>query len=180
MPHRKNILDRRRKAMNQHATVLLFLIVAAATPAWADGKGLMDCSAANEPETQDEAIKGTELAAGSGTLCVDGEKVRIVRDDFGVPHIFAETNRGRFVGYGYALAADRLWQLELNRRSASGRLAEVMGPSSVNADRNARTLGYTDAELAAQFAQMSAEEQQIFNDFAAGITRYIMEVVAPN
>src|SRR5918993_3401278 len=120
----------------------------------------------------------TVKAAGAGftTLDVNGEAVRIYRDDFGIPHIFAETNRGLFEAYGYAVAQDRLWQLELNRRAARGRLAELFGPSVVNADRAARIVGYTDAELDAQFAMLTAEEQEIFDAYLAGVNRYITEV----
>jgi len=91
-------------------------------------------------------------------------------------HIFADTNHGLFVGYGYAVAQDRLWQLELNRRGARGRLSEIFGSSTVSADTTARTLGYTDAELDAQFASLKAEEQEIFNAYAEGINRYLKEV----
>ncbi len=121
------------------------------------------------------------LAAGTFTnLDVAGDAVRIYRDDFGVPHIFAESSRGVFEGYGYAIAADRLWQLEVNRRAARGRLAEIFGSSMLAADRMARTLGYTDAELDEQFAVLSAEEQEIFSAYVNGINRYINEVVVPD
>ncbi|HKY44267.1 MAG TPA: penicillin acylase family protein [Pyrinomonadaceae bacterium] len=82
-----------------------------------------------------------------------------------------------FEAYGYAVAQDRLWQLELNRRAARGRLAEIFGPSVVNADRAARITGYTDAELDALFASLTAEEQQIFDAYLAGINRYIVEAI---
>lgn len=114
---------------------------------------------------------------GFTTLDVNGEAVRIYRDDFGTPHIFAETNRGLFEAYGYTVAQDRLWQLELNRRAARGRLAEIFGSSQLNADRFARTTGYTDAELDAQFAMLTAEEQAIFDAYLGGINRYIAEAV---
>src|SRR5260370_16335545 len=76
------------------------------------------------------AICGATWAAEQGltTLDVNGEQVTIYRDERGVPHIFADTNYGLFVGFGYAVAQDRLWQLELFRRAAYGRLAEVLGP----------------------------------------------------
>lgn len=112
---------------------------------------------------------------GFTTLDVNGEIVKIYRDDFGTPHIFAETNRGLFEAYGYTVAQDRLWQLELNRRAARGRLAEIFGASQTNADRAARTVGYTDAELDAQFATLTAEEQAIFDAYLGGINRYIAE-----
>src|SRR5262245_23635344 len=46
------------------------------------------------------------------SLKVDNDKVKICRDSYGVPHIFAETNKALFQGFGYADAQDRLWQLE--------------------------------------------------------------------
>jgi penicillin amidase len=111
-------------------------------------------------------------------LSVDGASATIVRDAFGVPHIYAPSNRALFVAYGYAVAQDRLWQLELNRRAARGRLAELFGPSVVAADTAARTVGYTDMELDVQFARVGSEEQGIFRAYAEGINRYLTEVVA--
>jgi len=70
--------------------------------------------------------KGVSFASTT-TLNVDGDEVEISRDNFGVPHIFADTDRGLFVGFGYAVAEDRLWQLEANRRAARGQLAEILG-----------------------------------------------------
>jgi len=121
-------------------------------------------------------------AAPSGwtTLAVDGQEVRIFRDEWGIPHIFADTNRGLFEAYGYTVAEDRLWQLELNRRAARGQLAEIFGPGFLNADKFVRTVGYSDAELDAQFALLSAEEQEVFEAYRDGINRYLAEVVAPD
>ena len=118
----------------------------------------------------------TATNTGFTTLNVNGETVKVYRDDFGIPHVFAETNRGLFEAYGYSVAQDRLWQLELNRRAARGRLAEIFGPTAVNADRAARVVGYTDAELDAQFATLTTEEQQIFDAYIGGINRYLAEV----
>jgi len=110
-------------------------------------------------------------------LRVAGEEVTIVRDDFGVPHIFARTNRALFEAYGFVVAEDRLWQLELNRRAARGRLAEIFGASTLASDRLVRTVGYTDEELDAQFATLGSEDQEIFLAYRDGINRYIDEVV---
>ncbi len=115
---------------------------------------------------------------GFTTLMVNGEAATIFRDEFGVPHIFAHTNSGLFEAYGFAVAEDRLWQLELNRRAARGRLAEILGPSFVDADRIVRVTGYTDAELDAQFARLTTEEREIFTAYGDGINRYLAEVVA--
>ena len=121
------------------------------------------------------SITATATNTGFTTLNVNGEVVKIYRDEFGTPHVFAETNKGLFEGYGYAVAQDRLWQLELNRRAARGRLAEIFGPTTVNADRAARITGYTDAELDTQFAMLTPEEQEIFDAYLAGINRYLAE-----
>jgi len=121
-------------------------------------------------------------AAPSGwtTLDVDGVTARIYRDEWGIPHIFAATNRALFEAYGYTVAEDRLFQLEVNRRAARGTLAEVFGPSLVEADEVARRDGYTDAELDAQIANASAEDQEIFTAYIDGINRYISDVVLPD
>lgn len=114
------------------------------------------------------------------TLDVGDEHVSICRDEFGRPHIFAATNVGLFEAYGYVVAQDRLWQLELNRRAARGRLAEIFGPNVLDADRFVRTTGYTEVELDEQFASIDAEEQESFSAYRDGINRYITEVVAPD
>jgi acyl-homoserine lactone acylase PvdQ len=90
-------------------------------------------------------------AASTLILTVDGDAVEIFRDDFGVPHISAETDHGLFVGFGYAVAQDRLWQLEANRRAARGLLAEILESDFLPADIAARTVGYTEDELNAIF-----------------------------
>jgi penicillin amidase len=129
-----------------------------------------------------EAMASTQTALEQGSvsffeLDFDGEQAMVVRDVFWVPHIFAPSNRSLFAAYGYTVAEDRLWQLELNRRAARGRLAEILGPSAVPADRVARIVGYTDDELDAQFARLSPEEQDIFFGYRDGINRYLDEVV---
>lgn len=130
------------------------------------------------------------------TLEVAGDSVTIARDEFGVPHIFAKTNRGLFEGFGHAVAQDRLWQLEFFRRVAYGTLSEILGatvpvtnigsppgvpPSTALAlDTFVRTRRYTPAELDAQIALLSSEEKEVFSAYADGVTRYITEVVAPD
>jgi penicillin amidase len=121
---------------------------------------------------------------------VDGERVAISRDEYGVPHVFADTNKALFTGYGYAVAEDRLWQLELFRYAAQGRLAELLGATTVPtnlqigqstalaADMDIRTRHYTDAELQQQFSLLNAEEAEIFGSYADGINRYVRDVVA--
>src|SRR5437870_7280741 len=53
--------------------------------------------------------------------------VEIVRDHYGVPHVYAGKSHDLYYALGYVHAQDRLWQLELNRRVAQGRLSEIFG-----------------------------------------------------
>lgn len=78
----------------------------------------------------------------SGELTVRGlkDRVEIIRDTYGVPHIYARNEPDLFVAMGYAMAQDRLWQMEFYRRLGSGRLSELFGESFLKADRYFRML----------------------------------------
>src|SRR4026207_693274 len=83
------------------------------------------------------------------------ERVTIRRDERGIPYVEAQNDEDLFFGQGYATAADRLWQMDLFRRTARGELAEVLGagPNNVAIDQDKlhRTYGFTqaaEAELA--------------------------------
>src|SRR5262245_16651776 len=67
--------------------------------------------------------------------------IELQRDSRGIPHIHGKTDRDLFFGYGFAVAQDRLFQLDFLRRKALGRLAEVVGPPGVESDVLSRTLG---------------------------------------
>ncbi len=71
-----------------------------------------------------------------GTLEIIGlkERVEIIRDRWGVPHIYAADLEDLFFAQGYVHAQDRLWQMELNRRLANGRLSEIFGKSAFEAE----------------------------------------------
>src|SRR5260221_711040 len=78
----------------------------------------------------------------SGTLAIAGleQPVRVVRDRWGVPHISARTEADLFFAQGFVQAQDRLFQMDLWRRSAQGRLAEVLGPNFAERDAMTRRL----------------------------------------
>ena len=69
------------------------------------------------------------------------ERVEVLRDTYGVPHIFATDTHDLFFAQGYVTAQDRLWQMDIYRRAAEGRLAEVLGEPGLESDRFMRTLG---------------------------------------
>lgn len=69
-------------------------------------------------------------------------KVEIIRDEWSVPHIYANNKEDLFFAQGYVHAQERLWQMELTRRVVSGRLSEVIGKDALNVDRIARMMGF--------------------------------------
>lgn len=115
------------------------------------------------------------VLAQATELQVRGDTVRITRDRYGVPTVQANTLYGLMYGNGYALAEDRLWQMELYRRQARGEMAEIMGTRAVEQDKAARTEGYTEAELQAQINRLPAELREALDAFAAGISAWMQE-----
>ncbi|MFQ3587134.1 MAG: penicillin acylase family protein [Fimbriimonadaceae bacterium] len=102
----------------------------------------------------------------------------IERDSFGVPHIYAASWEEAFAFAGYAAAQDRLWQMEMSRRLARGRLAEVLGPSAVGSDREVLLNGYTDEELEDQLDGLGPRARAAIESYARGVNRWIGEAKA--
>ena len=67
--------------------------------------------------------------------------VEVYFDTYGIPHIYAENEVDAFIALGYVHAQDRLWQMELLRRLATGRLSEVFGERMVETDKFFLSLG---------------------------------------
>jgi penicillin G amidase len=105
--------------------------------------------------------------------------VTISRDSFGVPTITGETEDDAWFGVGYAVAQDRLFQLELFRRATSGRLAEIVGPGFLDDDLIARRDYYTDAEVEAMFDEVPQRLVDRTQSYADGINAYIDYVQGP-
>lgn len=82
-----------------------------------------------------------------GELKLEGlkDKVTVFYDDNGVPHINAENQEDAYIAFGYVHAQDRLWQMELLRRIAAGRLSEVFGEKLVGTDMFFSSLGIEEA-----------------------------------
>lgn len=101
----------------------------------------------------------------------------IKRDRYGIPHVYADTVRGVFHGFGYAVAEDRLFQMEMARRSVLGTVAEVLGPQHAARDADVRRL-FTPASIQAQLAQLSPADRDIFEGYADGFNARVREVLA--
>lgn len=105
------------------------------------------------------------------------QTIEIVRDAHAVPHIFAQTDRDAFFALGWAHAEDRLWQLELHRRTAQGRLAELFGPEALPTDRTMRALDLAGFARAAVARQRPAALEAL-EAYAEGINARIRTVNA--
>lgn len=120
----------------------------------------LDIHWANLPPYSSEEIPGLDA------------EVQIIRDQWGVPHIFATTTPDLYLACGYVHAQDRLFQLDLYRRVAQGKLAELFGPQYFDLDVMYRNLGLTKA-AEASVALLSPETNELLESYAAGINRYM-------
>ena len=108
------------------------------------------------------------------TLCT------IIRDNYGVPHIFADTKEGLGFGAGYAMAQDRLWQADVLRRAATGRLAEL-GLGTIEGDIATRTLWYSEDELLQIYYYWDPAEDYLkpmIEAYVDGINTYIDQALS--
>ncbi|AWE08943.1 penicillin acylase family protein [Lysinibacillus sp. 2017] len=129
------------------------------------------------------AIAGLQFFLSNSKPVIEGETtvsildadVSVTRDEVGVPHISAKSDADLYRAQGYVQAQDRLFQMDLARRQASGMLAEVVGAAAVDTDKYFRTFSLRQAaELSWQ--DYDADSQQILQWFADGVNAFIDEV----
>ena len=112
--------------------------------------------------------------AVSGEVTIQGlnADVEIVRDDAGIPHIYASTAHDLFVAQGYVHAQDRFWQMDTWRHIGAGRLSEMFGEDQVETDAFLRTMGWV--ELAAkQYSRTSELGRTALAGYTAGVNAYL-------
>lgn len=119
---------------------------------------------------------GSGAHASEATATRHGSVV-IKRDSYGVPSIHANDTYSLFYGYGYALAEDRLFQIESTRRSSQGRAAEVFGADYLEKDREVLT-NYDPETLRPQLAALKGEHRVALDGMVAGINARIRDVLA--
>ncbi|MGH8629209.1 MAG: penicillin acylase family protein, partial [Burkholderiales bacterium] len=119
------------------------------------------------------------LSQTSGEISVAGleRPVEILRDTWGVAHIYAKSQHDLFFAQGFVAAQDRLWQLDIWRRQAEGKLAEVLGPSAVERDRVARLLRFR-GDWNAEWRSYSPDTRESVTAFTDGINAYIAQVTS--
>lgn len=123
---------------------------------------------------QDGSLAERAKAAVSviqGTIKVPGvqKPVRVLRDRWGVAHIYAKNQHDLFFAQGYVVSQDRLFQMELWKRTGQGRLAEVLGPEALGRDRYARLLRYR-GDMQTEYASYSPDAKEILEAFPAEST----------
>ena len=111
------------------------------------------------------------LAQTSGTAAIPAAAPVSVRfDGLGEPHIRAASQEDALVAQGYVTAQDRLWQMEGLRRAAAGDLAEIIGPTALDSDRESRRMRMRRiAEQA--YTTLPAEDRAAFAAYARGSKR---------
>jgi penicillin amidase len=135
--------------------------------------------AAPQAETEellhDEAAD--RLAQISGRIELSGleEPVEVLRDKWGVAHIYAKTQHDLFFSQGFVAAQDRLYQIEIWRRTGTGELAEVFGPDFVERDRMARLVRYR-GDMKSEWESYSPDTEAIANAFVEGVNAYVESV----
>ena len=117
---------------------------------------------------------------GAAPIHVRGldRQVEILRDRWGVPHIYASTAHDLFFAQGYITAKDRLFQIDLWRRAGTGRLAEILGPAAIPRDTLARAVAF-HGDWSAEWAAYGPEVRPIVVAFTDGINAYIRSLPTP-
>jgi len=136
-------------------------------------------AAAQAPAAPDVTVVAkAALAQIDGTIPVPGtsEPVEVIRDRFGVPHIYAKNTADLFFAQGFVVAQDRMWQLEMWRRNGEGRLAEVLGKSYVRRDTFARMLQFR-GDWEAEYQKYHPQGKLIFDSFAKGVNAAIQKAI---
>lgn len=120
--------------------------------------------------------KSKPVIEGEVTVTVLENDVIVSRDAYGVPHIEAETDADLYRAQGYVQAQDRLFQMDMARRQASGALAEVVGEAALDTDKHFRTFSL---RVAAEdsYEGYSAEAKNVLHLFAEGVNAFIDEAI---
>lgn len=139
---------------------------------WAVGDGSTDSS----PNLQAEAHAA--LSPLEGRLSARGLQapVEVVRDRWGIPHIYAKNEDDLFFAQGYVQAQDRLFQMELWRRQTQGRLSEFLGAEWVERDRMTRLVTRYRGDLDVEWASYGPTVRRAAERFVAGVNAHIEAV----
>lgn len=103
--------------------------------------------------------------------------VTVIRDQYGVPHLYAKNKQDLYKAYGYVMAKDRLFQLEMFRRGNEGTVSEVFGEEYLAKDEQSRRDGYSDEEIKEMLNDLEDKPRAYIQQFAEGISLYVQEAL---
>lgn len=122
-----------------------------------------------------DTLARSSLAQLDGRAVLSGprDSIEIVRDRWGVPHIYARNMDDLFFAQGFVQAQDRLWQMEMYRRMYEGTLSEIMGPAYVAHDKLTRLINFRGPFDDREWKRYHPAGRRIFDAFAAGVNAFI-------
>jgi len=117
----------------------------------------------------------------SGQLSLSGltAKVTVLRDDRGVPQIYADNPQDLFRAQGYVAAQDRFFEMDVRRHITAGRLSEMIGQDGVEPDRVIRTMGWRKV-AEAELPTLAPSTRQYLQAYADGVNAYITKAGSPD
>ncbi len=135
---------------------------------------LIGCSTGEADEASDVDARLNDMALSAlaqldGDIRVAGlvDEVEVIRDAAGIAHIYASNQEDLFFAQGFVAAQDRLWEIDIWRRYAEGRAAEIMGPERFQTDRLYRLMKYRGSRKE-DLDSYHPEAEKIFSSFASG------------
>ena len=102
---------------------------------------------------------------------LDG-KVEVLRDDHGIPQVYAGTSHDLFYAQGFVQAQDRFFEMDVRRHFTAGRLSEMFGESTLDSDKTIRTMGWRRV-AEQELSRLSPETQAYLQAFSDGVNAYI-------
>jgi penicillin amidase len=109
---------------------------------------------------------------GTVTLPELDAPVEVIRDAYGVPHIYASTEHDLFYAQGFVHAQDRFWQMDVQRHTARGRLTELVGDALLETDTFLQTLGWERVSRQ-ELDLLDADSKATLQAYADGVNAYI-------
>ncbi len=121
---------------------------------------------------------GASVLHAQETLTVDGldQPVEILKDKWGISHIYAETEHDLFFAQGYNAARDRLFQFEIWRAQATGTTAEILGPRAIARDHGTRLFKFR-GDMGSEMSHYHPRGVDIITSFVHGVNAYIDEAL---
>jgi penicillin amidase len=132
----------------------------------------------SEPSLRVSAQQNNGDLATTKSITIAGlrDRVTVRRDERGIPYIEAKNDADLYFAQGYVTASDRLWQMDLLRRTERGELAEVLGAGPNNValeqDKQHRTLGFSQV-VDAEISQVTPSSRALLEAYARGVNAYI-------